>query len=73
MTKHNRRDEMVLATKYTGGFKTFLGDDVQQSNFGGTGSKSMHVSLASSLKALQTDYVDLVSWIRILYFLAHQY
>ena len=57
----NRRDEIVLATKYTGGFKTYLKNEVQQSNFGGTGTKSMFVSLEASLKKLQTSYIDLVS------------
>jgi aryl-alcohol dehydrogenase-like predicted oxidoreductase len=53
-----RRSEMVIATKYTMSTKT--GHPVQQSNFGGTGSKSLHLSIHSSLEALQTDYVDIV-------------
>lgn len=60
MQKHGRRNEVVLATKYTGPFNHALGTSVHQSNYGGTGSKSMYVSLESSLKNLQTDYIDLV-------------
>jgi aryl-alcohol dehydrogenase-like predicted oxidoreductase len=56
--KTGRRSEMVVATKYTMSSKT--GHPVQQSNYGGTGAKSLHVSIHNSLKALDTDYVDIV-------------
>lgn len=59
MLKNNRRSEMVISTKYTMSPKS--GHPVQQSNYGGTGAKSLHVSFHDSLKALQTDYVDIVS------------
>jgi aryl-alcohol dehydrogenase-like predicted oxidoreductase len=49
---------MVVATKYT--MSPMAGHPVQQSNYGGTGTKSMHVSIHNSLKNLQTDYVDIV-------------
>ena len=59
MKMTGRRDEFVISTKYTLGWK--LGEHkVQQSNFGGTGMKSMYLSLEQSLKRLQTNYVDLV-------------
>lgn len=58
MQKTGRRDQMVLSTKYTMG--NMAGRPVQQSNFGGTGTKSMHVGIEGSLKRLRTDYVDLV-------------
>ncbi|KAI0914511.1 aryl-alcohol dehydrogenase [Ustulina deusta] len=58
MQKSGRRAEMVIATKYTMSPKS--GQPVQQSNYGGTGAKSLHVSIQSSLKALQTDYVDIL-------------
>ena len=54
----SRRDQMFIATKYCLGF--MAGHPVQQSNFGGTGTKSMYMSLESSLRRLRTDYVDLV-------------
>jgi aryl-alcohol dehydrogenase-like predicted oxidoreductase len=58
LQKTGRRDEMVISTKYTMGYK--LGQPVQQSNFGGSGTKSMHIAIQDSLKRLQTSYVDLV-------------
>lgn len=58
MQKTGRRSEMVVATKYTMSLKS--GHPVQQSNYGGTGAKSLHVSIQNSLEALQTDYVDIV-------------
>ena len=58
MKKNGRRDEMFVSTKYTVSFRA--GHPVQESNFGGTGTKSMFLSLEASLKNLQTDYVDLV-------------
>lgn len=61
MESRGRRDEIVLATKYTSAWKTYLKDKVLQSNFGGNSAKSMHVSVEASLKKLKTDYIDLVS------------
>lgn len=60
LSKSGRRDEMVIATKYTSNYKSHMGDKLKQSNFGGTGSKSMHLSVEASLKKLQTTYIDLV-------------
>ncbi|KAI9069422.1 Aldo/keto reductase [Trametes sanguinea] len=58
MKKRDNRDEIVLATKYTNTFAPDKKDRIQ-SNFGGTGSKSMKVSLEVSLKRLQTSYIDI--------------
>ena len=58
MAERGLRDEIVLATKYTAGYK--LMDGVMRSNFGGNSAKSLHVSIEDSLKKLQTSYVDLV-------------
>ncbi|KAH9892250.1 aryl-alcohol dehydrogenase [Xylariomycetidae sp. FL2044] len=58
LRKTGRRPEMVVATKYT--MSPAGGRPVQQSNYGGTGAKSLHVSIENSLKALQTDYVDIL-------------
>lgn len=58
MEKTERRSEMVIATKYT--LNPVMGKPIQQSNFGGTGTKSMHMSIDQSLKNLQTNYIDLV-------------
>jgi aryl-alcohol dehydrogenase-like predicted oxidoreductase len=60
LTTRGLRDEIVLATKYTAGFKTQSEPKKLQSNFGGCGSKSLHVSVEASLKKLQTSYIDLL-------------
>ncbi|KAK8075135.1 aldo/keto reductase [Apiospora hydei] len=58
MQKTGRRPEMVVATKYT--MNPMVGHmQLQHSNFGGTGTKSMYLSIHKSLKNLQTDYVDI--------------
>jgi len=49
----DRRDQFVIATKYTNNFRQ--GDP----NAGGNGRKSLLFSLENSLKNLQTHYVDL--------------
>ncbi|KAK7185102.1 hypothetical protein DPSP01_012447 [Paraphaeosphaeria sporulosa] len=59
MEARGRRDEMVIATKFTGGQYPHLGDKVIQSNFSGNGSKNIHTSVKRSLKNLRTDYIDL--------------
>lgn len=79
LQKSGHRDEMVVCTKYTLGYMS--GKPVQQSNFGGTGTKSLHLAVEASLKRLQTDYIDLVrvarhssitvSWANNLQFLIH--
>ncbi|PWY63850.1 Aldo/keto reductase [Aspergillus eucalypticola CBS 122712] len=59
-----RRSEMVIATKYT--LSPFIPPStdhntqpqIQQSNFGGNGTKSMRVSIDESLRRLQTTYID---------------
>jgi aryl-alcohol dehydrogenase-like predicted oxidoreductase len=66
MKRRGNRDQMVIATKYTTNYQAV---DLQAgmkpkasilANFGGNGSKSLHASVAASLKKLQTDYIDLV-------------
>ena len=60
MTKTGRRDELVLATKYTSGYKNFTEPERIQANYGGSSAKSLHLSVEASLKKLQTSYIDLV-------------
>ncbi|RMD40962.1 hypothetical protein DV735_g4145, partial [Chaetothyriales sp. CBS 134920] len=57
LQKTGHRGEVVLATKYT--MSGVGGKPVQQSNYIGTGTKSMHNAIELSLKNLQTDYVDI--------------
>lgn len=59
MKARGNREEMVISTKYF--MNTMSGQPVQQSNFGGSGTKTMHGAIQASLKNLQTDYVDIVS------------
>lgn len=53
IAKRSLRDRAVLATKFT--FNAEEGNP----NAGGNGRKNMHRALNSSLKRLQTDYIDL--------------
>ncbi|CAK45091.1 hypothetical protein CBS115989_1983 [Aspergillus niger] len=53
-----RRSEMVIATKYTLS-PIPQGSSIQESNFGGNGTKSMRVSIEESLRRLRTDYIDI--------------
>ncbi|GLA83612.1 hypothetical protein AtubIFM56815_007817 [Aspergillus tubingensis] len=54
-----RRSEMVIATKYTlSPIPPNHTPQIQQSNFGGNGTKSMRVSIDDSLRRLQTTYID---------------
>ncbi|KAK5172788.1 uncharacterized protein LTR77_002908 [Saxophila tyrrhenica] len=59
MTSRQNRDEIVLATKFTSGYRVGTHEKAK-SNFQGNHSKSLHVSLAASLKKLQTSYIDLL-------------
>ena len=60
MKARGNRDEMVIATKYTTGWKAYQGRKVIQANFGGMNSKSLRHSLEASLKKLQTSFVDIL-------------
>lgn len=60
MEERKCRDEMVIASKYSMGFKSHHDQHkVIQANFGGNSAKSMRVSVEASLKALHTDYIDI--------------
>jgi aryl-alcohol dehydrogenase-like predicted oxidoreductase len=59
MADKGNRDEMVIATKFTGPY--MMGEQARiQVNYGGNGSKSIKLSLEASLKKLQTHYVDIL-------------
>ncbi|KAK9458697.1 NADP-dependent oxidoreductase domain-containing protein [Lipomyces oligophaga] len=59
MTSRACRDEMVIATKFSMAYRLHEKEKIQ-SNFGGNGTKSLHVSVINSLKSLQTTYIDLL-------------
>ena len=60
MQKRGNRSQIVLATKFSGGYKMNWEDYPIQVNYTGNSSKSLHVSVEDSLKKLQTDYIDLL-------------
>jgi aryl-alcohol dehydrogenase-like predicted oxidoreductase len=62
MEERGCRDEMVVATKFTTGYKANLGTKIIQSNFGGNNAKGMKHSVDASLQKLKTDYIDLL-WV----------
>ena len=61
MAKRQNRDQMVIATKYTTNFRSYKGFDKHiPANYGGSGTKSLHLSVEASLKKLQTSYIDIL-------------
>jgi aryl-alcohol dehydrogenase-like predicted oxidoreductase len=61
MEKRGTRDQMVVATKYTAGYRGYNREkEPLQSNFTGNSAKSMHISVRDSLKKLRTDYIDIL-------------
>lgn len=63
MAARGNRDQMVLATKYSGNFRGAHKAEIH-SNFVGNNAKSLKLSLEQSLKNLQTSYIDIfyVHW-----------
>jgi len=60
MEKRQIRDQLVIATKYTTNYKQGNTSIKQHVNYVGNNAKSMHISVAASLKKLRTDYIDLL-------------
>lgn len=61
MEKRDVRDQMVIATKYSAGYKAYDRKSLpMQTNYTGNSAKSMHISVRDSLKKLRTDYIDLL-------------
>jgi aryl-alcohol dehydrogenase-like predicted oxidoreductase len=59
MASRKCRDEMIIATKYSSAYRRHEKEKIQ-SNFGGNGTKSLHVSVRNSLESLQTTYIDIL-------------
>ncbi|KAJ5558297.1 hypothetical protein N7535_008510 [Penicillium sp. DV-2018c] len=59
MESRSVRDQIVLATKYTSGFRTHVPGEIQ-ANFVGNNAKSLKLSVEASLKKLRTGYIDLL-------------
>ncbi|KZT58609.1 Aldo/keto reductase [Calocera cornea HHB12733] len=60
MTERKNRDELVIATKYTIGYRRPRGDAKTYTNYTGNHKKSLLLSLRDSLEKLQTPYVDIL-------------
>lgn len=60
MTARGNRDRLVIATKYTTGYRHYAEGKNEAINYAGNHKKSLHLSLRDSLKKLQTDYVDIL-------------
>ncbi|CAK5265232.1 unnamed protein product [Mycena citricolor] len=58
--KRDIRDQLVIATKYTSGFKARQDKYAQKVNYVGNNVKSMHLSVDASLKKLRTHYIDIL-------------
>lgn len=62
MAARKNRDEIVLATKFSICYPDPRAQNGprQKANYAGNSTKSMQLSVAASLKKLQTDYIDLL-------------
>ncbi|KZO93378.1 norsolorinic acid reductase [Calocera viscosa TUFC12733] len=60
MTARGNRDEIVLATKYSLGYRAARNDAKIYSNYTGNQKKSLMLSLRDSLEKLQTTYIDIM-------------
>lgn len=61
MASRQNRDQLVLATKYTGDYRGYCpGLNGKTVNQAGNSRRSLHMSLRDSLRKLQTDYVDIL-------------
>ncbi|KAI9451032.1 Aldo/keto reductase [Russula earlei] len=54
------RDQIIIATKYTTGFKRGQDQIAHKINYAGNNSKSLRVSVEASLKKLRTSYIDIL-------------
>ncbi|KAJ5812697.1 hypothetical protein N7447_009720 [Penicillium robsamsonii] len=61
MEQRGNRDQMVIATKYSAGYRSYKCDEEPiQSNYTGNSVKAMHVSVRASMEKLKTDYIDIL-------------
>ncbi|CAG7558756.1 unnamed protein product [Fusarium equiseti] len=61
MEERGVRDQMVIATKYSAGYRAYNREkEPIQTNYTGNSAKSMHISVRDSLKKLRTDYIDIL-------------
>jgi aryl-alcohol dehydrogenase-like predicted oxidoreductase len=60
MAARANRDQLVLATKFTGPHRNTDQDIAVRVNYGGNGAKSLRLTLEDSLKRLRTTYLDIL-------------
>lgn len=60
MEQKKNRDQLVIATKYTGNVHMNDPSISHKVTFMGNSTKSLHISLEASLKRLRTTYVDIL-------------
>ncbi|KAF9890565.1 hypothetical protein FE257_005696 [Aspergillus nanangensis] len=60
MTLRQNRDQLVIATKYTGEYKSYSHGKNKTVNHAGNSKRSLHMSVRDSLSKLQTDYIDIL-------------
>lgn len=54
------RDQMVIATKFTTGYRNRSDPKALQSNYTGNNTKSMFASVEASLRKMRTGYIDVL-------------
>ncbi|KAH8889169.1 Aldo/keto reductase [Thozetella sp. PMI_491] len=61
MKNRGVRDQMVVATKYTAGYRAYNREkEPLQSNFTGNSAKSLLLSVRDSLRKFDTEYIDVL-------------
>ncbi|KAG0162877.1 putative aryl-alcohol dehydrogenase aad14 [Apophysomyces sp. BC1034] len=60
MTQRKNRDQLVIATKFTGDYRSHVLGVGRAPNHSGNHRRSLHMSVRDSLKKLQTDWIDIL-------------
>lgn len=60
MAARQNRDQLVVATKYTGEYQAHRQGKGKTVNHSGNSKRSLHMSVHDSLRKLQTDYIDIL-------------
>ncbi|CAI5005801.1 BBT_HP_G0161080.mRNA.1.CDS.1 [Saccharomyces cerevisiae] len=60
MASRKLRDQIVIATKFTGDYKKYEVGGGKSANYCGNHKRSLHVSVRDSLRELQTDWIDIL-------------
>lgn len=60
MKERGNRDTMVIATKFTTGYRMYAEGKGRPVNYTGNHKRSLHMSVRDSLRKLQTDFIDIL-------------